>query len=156
MDLSTDDLRRDLTPILESFPREQRYLLPALQAVQGELGRLPLWALQAVGEHLRVPNSELYGVATHFPELRLAEHGTQIVRVCTGLSCLATGGGEVLAALERGLGVRAGETRSDGAVTLEAVHCAFICGVAPVIEIDGLAHGGMTAEAAVALVEAGS
>lgn len=151
--METDDTRRDLSPILAAFPREQRFLLPALQAVQAELGRLPLWALQAVGEHLRVPNSELYGVATHFPELRLERHGAHLVRVCTGLSCLAVGAGEVLAALERRLGVRAGQTRADGRVTLEASFCAFICGVGPVVEVDSVAHGGLTPAAAVGLID---
>ena len=148
-----DDTRRDLTPILAPFPRKQQYLLSALQAVQKELGQLPPWALLAVGEHLRVPPSELYGVATHFPELRLERRGEHVVRVCTGLSCAAVGGGEVLAAVEQRLGVRIGEARPDGRVSLEETTCAFICSVAPIVEIDGVAYGGLQPEDAAALVE---
>ena len=147
------EVRRDLGPVLAPFPREQRFLLPALQAVQAELGWLPLWALQDVGEHLRVPNSELYAMATHYLELRFARPGAHVVRVCTGLSCLALGAGEVLAALEGRLEVPAGRTTEDGRVTLETIGCAFICSVAPVVEVDAVAHGGISPGAAVGLVD---
>jgi NADH:ubiquinone oxidoreductase subunit E len=145
MDSSPDDLRRDLSPILIAFPREQQYLLPALQRVQEELGRLPPWALQAVGEHLRVPPSELYGVATHFPELRLESHGAHRVRVCTGLGCRVLGGGALLAALEK-------TVVAESAVVLEESHCLFVCSVGPAIEVDGRMHGGLGVEQAVGLV----
>jgi NADH-quinone oxidoreductase subunit E len=146
-----EEVRQDLSPILDAFPREQQLLLPALQRVQEELGYLPLWALEAVGEHLRVPKSEVYGVATHFPELRLEPEGEHVIRVCTGLSCRLLGASAVLANLEAALAVRAGETTPDGKVTLAESHCAFICGVAPVVEIDGIAHGGPGVEQAIAL-----
>lgn len=147
-----DGARRDLGPLLAAFPRQQQALLPALQRVQAELGSLPLWALTAVGEHVRVPKSELYGVATHFPELRLEPPGRHVVRVCTGLSCRVLGATELLGALERLLELRAGQTTADGAVSLEESHCAFICSVAPVLEVDGAARAGLSAEQATALV----
>ena len=147
-----DGVRQDLTFILEAFPRAQHALLPALQRVQAELGSLPLWALEAVGEHLRVPKSELYGVATHYPELRLEPHAEHVVRVCTGLSCRVAGAPALLAALEARLSLRSGQTTADGAVTLEEIHCAFICSVAPVVELDGVGHGGLGAEEAAGLV----
>ena len=143
---SSDDLRLDLGPVLAPFPREQQYLLPALQRVQQELGRLPPWALQAVCEHLRVPPSELYGVATHFPELRLGPGGAHLVRVCTGLSCRVLGAGGLLAALEEAA------AEADSAVALEESHCLFVCSVGPAIELAGRAHGGLDAEQAIGLV----
>ena len=39
-------------------------------------------------------------------------------------------------------------------MSLEETHCAFVCGVGPVVEIDGVAHGGLSADEAVALVKA--
>jgi NADH:ubiquinone oxidoreductase subunit E len=146
-----DEVRRDLSGLLVAFPREQRWLLPALQRVQAELGSLPLWALEEVGQHLRVPKSELYGVTTHYPELRLRRPGEHLVRVCTGLSCRVVGAGGVLGALEASLGVGAGQTTADGGVTLEEIHCAFLCSVAPVVELDGTAHGGLGAEQVVGM-----
>ena len=77
-------------------------------------------ALAAVAEHLRVPRSEVWGVATHYPEFRLARPGRNVLRVCTGVSCRIRGSLDLLALLERRLRLRAGETTPDGEVTLEA------------------------------------
>jgi NADH-quinone oxidoreductase subunit F len=123
---------------LHRFPRERTWLLPALQAVQHAEGWLSPAALERVASHLRVPTSEVWGVATHYPELRLVPPGRRIVRVCLGVACLARGGRDVLAACERRLGIRAGQTTPDGAVTLEELDCAFACGSAPVVAVD---HG---------------
>jgi NADH-quinone oxidoreductase subunit E len=146
------DVRQDLSPLLAGFPREQRYLVPALQRVNEQLGYLPLWALEAVGEHLRVPRSEVHGVASHYPELRLEPPGRHLVRVCTGLSCQVVGGSAVQQALEQALDLRTGERRADGSLSFEPMPCAFLCSVAPLIEVDQAAHGGLDPERAAALV----
>ena len=114
------------------FPRERTWLLPALHAVQHDRRWIPPDALAEVASHLRVPLSEAYGVATHYPEFRLVEPGKRIVRVCTGVSCRIRGGLELLKALE---------AASDRDVTLEPFDCAFNCSVAPVVEVDGACHG---------------
>src|SRR5205809_4145095 len=140
--------------LLAKFPRERTWLLPALQAVQRAERYLSPEALEAVAAHLRVPKSEVWGVASHDPELRLAGPGRRVVRVCTGVSCQLRGGGELLAACERRLGVRAGRTTADGAVTLEAMDCAFACAVAPVVEIDHAYRGRVAPGALDALLAA--
>src|SRR5438552_4262726 len=143
-----------LADALAPFPRERTWLLPALHAAQHAERWLSPATLEAVAAHLRVPKSEVWGVASHYPELRLAPPGTRVVRVCTGVSCKLRGGGELLAACERRLGLRAGQTTADGAVTLEAMDCAFACAVAPVVEIDHACHGRVTPRALDALLAA--
>src|SRR5256886_7257386 len=143
-----------LDTLLAKFPRERTWLLPALQAVQRAERYLSSDSLDAVAAHLRVPKSEVWGVASHYPELRLAAPGRRVVRVCTGVSCKLRGGGELLAACERRLGVRVGRTTADGAVTLEAMDCAFACAVAPVVEIDHAYRGRVAPGALDALLAA--
>src|SRR5262249_40101954 len=94
--------------------------------------------------HLRVRKSEVWGVASHYPELRLVKPGRRVVRVCTGVACVVRGASELLERCERRLGIRAGETARDGAVTLEAMDCAFACSVAPVVEVDHTYRGRVT------------
>src|SRR3990167_3591303 len=127
----------DRQTTLAAFPRERNWLLPALQTVQHHERWLSPDALVAVAGHLRVPQSEVYGVATHYPELRLTEPGRRIVRVCVGVSCRALGSLDVLAALERRLAVAADSTTADGEFTLERLDCGFNCALAPVVEVDG-------------------
>ena len=117
---------------VHALPRERTWLLPALHAVQHELRWIPTEALTAVAAHLRVPLSEAYGVATHYPEFRLAEPRARVVRVCTGVSCRIRGGLRLLESLT----ASAGED-----VTLEPFDCAFNCSMAPIVEVNGVAHG---------------
>ena len=105
----------DPTDSLAAFPRERTWLLPALRAAQQAERWLSPETLDRIAAHLRVPKSEVWGVASHYPELRLARPGRRIVRVCTGVSCRVVGGRELLAACEQRLGVRAGQTSADGA-----------------------------------------
>ncbi len=130
---------------LAGFPRERQWLLPALHAVQHVLGWLPRTTLAVVAAHLRVPASEVDGVATGYPEFRLAPRGRHHVRVCTGVSCALAGGGRrVLEAIARARGVTPGEAGGERELTLEATDCFFQCAVAPLIEVDGDLHGRVT------------
>ncbi len=138
----------DPTDTLTRFPRERTWLLPALHALQHRDRWLSPAALEEAADHLRVPKSEVYGVATHYPEFRLNQPGRRVVRVCVGLSCRVRGGLDVLAACERRLGIAAGATTPDGAVTLEQLDCAFDCAMAPVVEVEG-EHRGRAEAAAV-------
>src|SRR5438046_5222553 len=134
----------DPTDSLAAFPRERTWLLPALRAAQQAERWLSPETLDRIAAHLRVPKSEVWGVATHYPELRLARPGRRIVRVCTGVACAALGARELLTRCEGRLGLRAGETAHDASVTLEELDCAFACAVVPVIEIDHVRRGRLT------------
>ena len=128
----------ELRPILrQMFPPRREHLLPALHFLQDELGYLPEWALQIVGWHLRVPASEVYGAATSYSELRLAEPGRPLVRVCGGLSCWHGGGRELLAQLSERRGAPPGATNPEGDIALEETPCAYLCPLAPVVEVNG-------------------
>jgi NADH:ubiquinone oxidoreductase subunit F (NADH-binding)/NADH:ubiquinone oxidoreductase subunit E len=141
---------RPIDELLAPFPPERTWLLPALQTVQADRGWLSPEDLTAVAAHLHVPRSEVYGVATHYPEFRLAAPGRHVVRVCTGVSCRVNGSLDLLADLGRRLGVSAGRTTADGEITLEEADCCFVCSVAPVVEVDHAYLGGPTVDAILA------
>jgi NADH-quinone oxidoreductase subunit F len=130
-----------LTSVLAGFPRERQWLLPALHAVQHSLGHLSEPALAEVAGHLRVPLSEVWGVATHYPEFRLAPRGRHHVRVCTGVSCALMGGQELLDGIARHRQVTPGATGAEHELTLEAADCFFACSLAPLVEVDGALYG---------------
>src|SRR5262245_14067830 len=130
-----------LADALAQFSRERTWLLPALHAVQEAVGYLPDSALAEVAGHLRVPASEVWGVATGYPEFRLAARGRHHVRVCTGVSCALTGGRELLDAVARRHGVKPGETGAERELTLESADCFFECSMAPLLEVDGACRG---------------
>jgi NADH-quinone oxidoreductase subunit F len=127
----------DAHDVIARFPRERTWLLPALHAVQEAFGWLSDDALAAVSAHLRVPASEVYGVASGYPEFRLAPHGRHLVRVCTGVSCRLTGGEALADEIARRF-----PSASD--VTVEHADCFFECSMAPMLEVDGAYRGRVT------------
>lgn len=126
--------RNELRAILrQMFPRNRGQLLPALHFLHHEYGHLPEWAMEVVGWHLGIPSSEVYGAATSYTELRIGEPAEHIIRVCTGLSCWLNGGRQLLVEAHSALA----NVAAPDSVALEQTPCAYMCGVAPVAEVDG-------------------
>ena len=63
----------ELADRIQAFPRRRTYLLPALHEIKNTYGWLPGPALELVGAHLRVPRSEVFGIASSFPDFVLDE-----------------------------------------------------------------------------------
>jgi NADH-quinone oxidoreductase subunit E len=72
--------------------------------------------------------------------------------VCTGTACHVRGAVRIIDALEKEIGICAGETDEDLRFTLETVNCVGACALGPVVVVDGEYHGQMTAARAVRLV----
>lgn len=137
----------------DKFLRDHGQLLPALHFIHHEFGHLPDWAMEVVGWHLGIPSSEVYGAATSYTELRISQPGNHVVRVCTGLGCTVDGAKSFVDKIESVLGIHPGSTTEDGKVTFEITPCAFSCGVAPVVEIDGKLIGKVTPKRLSEIVE---
>ena len=130
----------------ERFPRKRDQLLPCLNFVQHEFGYVPEWALEVVGTHVMVPESEIYVAATSHTELRVLKPGNHVLRVCTGLSCSVNGGDRLAAAVAEALQTPPGATTPDGGITFELSPCFYICALGPSVELDGKWMGGATEE----------
>ena len=118
----------DYASLLQPFPRERAQLLPLLIAVQAHDGWLGEAALSAIAHHIYVPESEVFGVATSYSELRFEPPVGAAVTVCTGLSCLLAGAAELSHSLTNAL--------ADG-WHVEDHPCRFRCADAPVASIGG-------------------
>lgn len=133
--------------ILARYPNAGRdSLIPLLQEVQEVLGYLSRDAVVTVGEHLNLPASKIYGVATFYNQFRFTPQGKYHIQVCRGTACHVKGSAAVLDALKRELKVEAGETTKDGMFSLEVVACIGACGLAPVINIDGNFHANLSSQ----------
>nr|WP_315102340.1 NADH-quinone oxidoreductase subunit NuoE [uncultured Fretibacterium sp.] len=121
-------------------------LMPVLQDAQSRFGYLPREVLEIVSKELRVPMSEVYGVATFYSQFTFIPKGRHDISVCLGTACYVKGVETVMQALERELGIKAGETTPDLQFSITPTRCLGACGIAPVIAIDGEQHGNLTPE----------
>jgi bidirectional [NiFe] hydrogenase diaphorase subunit len=58
-----------------------------------------------------------------------------------GTACYINGASKLLDGVADSLGVTAGQTTSDGQISVLTAHCVGACSVAPVVIIDGHVHG---------------
>ena len=131
--------------IFQKYPKHERSnLIPILQDVQEVYGYLPEEALKEISDHISIPMSSVYGVATFYNQFRLAPLGKNIIRVCRGTACHVKNSANILTALENELGVCAGKTTRDKLFTLETVACIGACSIAPVLNINDEYYGRIT------------
>ncbi len=131
-------MKSDIGEILEAHPNAGRdSLIPVLQEVQEKIGYISQDAVVQVGEHLNLPASKIYGVATFYNQFRFQPQGKYHIMVCRGTACHVKGSAKVLDAFQRSLKIEPGQTTQDGMFSLEVVACIGACGLSPVISVNG-------------------
>jgi len=121
-------------------------LIPILQEVQEQEGYLAKEAVVRIGQHLNLPASKIYGVATFYNQFRFQPLGTYHIQVCRGTACHVKGSGAIIDRLQRELGIKPDQTSDDGLFSLEVVACIGACGLAPVISVNGEFHAKLTGD----------
>lgn len=142
--MSIEEVKQQVQEILKPFQKERGSLIPILQEVQARFGYLPREAMVEVSRVLRLPDTEVYGVATFYNQFRLTPPGKHPIKVCLGTACHMKGGKLILEAWERELGVKVGETTPDREYSLERVACIGCCAMAPVSVVNGNIQGRVT------------
>ncbi len=136
-----------LNPILEEFKGQKGAVIPILQRAQDAYGYLPKPVMETLSKKTGFPLSRLYGVATFYAQFRLTRRGRHLVRICDGTACHVRGASKNIEAVEKSLGIPAGETSEDYKFSLEIVYCLGSCGLAPVGVVDDQVHGRLTSDA---------
>ena len=116
------------------------HLIPILQEIQEADGFLSVESVTRVGQHLDMPASKIFGVATFYNQFRFEPLGRYHIQVCRGTACHVLGSATVLDELRKILQINAGQTTRDGLFSLEVVACIGACGLAPVIAVNGEFH----------------
>ena len=119
-------------------------LIAVLHRVQAEFGYLSPERLDAVSQLLQVPAAKVAGVASFYHFFRLQPRGRFLINVCLGTACYVKGADRLAQKLMEELGIRFGETSTDGVFTLEAARCLGTCGLAPVIMVGDEVHPQVT------------
>jgi NADH-quinone oxidoreductase subunit E len=142
-DSKTDNTEQKIKKITGRYRHQESFLVSILQDIQTEYRYLPREALAGVSHNLNIPLSQVYSVATFFKAFSLKPRGRHLVDVCMGTACHVRGAVRVLEAIEREMGIKAGETTPDLKYTLETVNCVGACALGPIVVVDGEHVGGM-------------
>ena len=135
--------------IVERLGGRPDAVIPILQAIQEHYRYVPREALRRVCESTEITPASVTGVSTFFTQFRHRPVGRHVISICHGTACHVKGAGIVHEALERRLGIPAGDdTDPDRLFTIEKVACLGCCTLAPVIQIDGVTYGHLTPHSA--------
>jgi NADH-quinone oxidoreductase subunit E len=149
----TARLAADAADVIARYPEARSALLPLLHLVQAQDGYLTPAGIAFCAEQVHLSAAEVTAVATFYSMYRRTPTGEYLVGVCTNTLCAVMGGDAILEVLEDHLGVHAGETTSDGKVTLEHVECNAACDYAPVIMVNWEFFDNQTPSSATDLVD---
>jgi NADH-quinone oxidoreductase subunit E len=142
-----------LDTILSEYRGQKGAVIPVLQKAQKIFGYLPPQVLRYISAGLRVPLSQIYGVATFYSQFYLTRRGRNIVRQCDGTACHVRGAGKIVERMEHELSVKAGSTTPDYRVTCEVVYCLGSCGLAPVAVVNEQTIGKLSPEKMVSILK---
>ena len=148
VEFSSDTLKR-IREIITHYPsgRKKSALLPVMHIAQQELGGyLSVDVMDYIASLLGIQPIEVYEVATFYTMFHLEPEGKYVIEVCQTGPCALCGGERILDHLENVLGIKNGETTSDGLFTLKTVECLGSCGTAPVMQINTEFYESMTHE----------
>jgi len=136
-----------ISAILKRYPKAGRdSLIPILQEVQEDQGYLSRESVLSIGEHLSLPASKIFGVATFYNQFRFQPQGKFHIQVCRGTACHVKGSAAILNRVQRELKIKPDETTQDGLFSLEVVACIGACGLSPVISVNGEFHAKLTGD----------
>jgi NADH-quinone oxidoreductase subunit E len=146
------EVREEIDRWVAKFPadRKRSAVISALHAAQHEnQGFLTPAIMDAVAEYLGLPPIYVYEVATFYSMFETRPVGRHHVSVCTNISCMLRGAEELLAHIERKLGIKTGESTADGRIYLKREEeCLAACTGAPMMMVDHVYHEDLTPERA--------
>lgn len=140
----SEEMAKKLSAIFLKYRGDKDDLLSILQDIQAEFGYLPEEALHLLSKEIRVPENEIYGVATFYAIFRFTPPAKHRITVCLGTACYVNGSARILEEAERKLGIKDGQTTEDGEVSIDHVFCNGCCGHAPIVIVDNQVSGGWT------------
>lgn len=132
------DLEEHAREIVARYPegRSRSALIPLLHLAQERDGYVTKSGIEEIGGILGLSPAEVTAVATFYTMLHTKPKGQRVISVCHNLACTLAGAEDVIAALEKELGIESGETTPNGAFTLERAECLAFCDKAPMLQID--------------------
>ena len=132
----SDHLVKKIQEKITCYPegKQKSALLPVLHMVQEENFLSPE-VMDEVATLLSISNIEVYEVASFYSMFHLKPVGKYVLQVCQTGPCCLVGSENILAVLEKKLGIGVGQTTEDGLFSLQVVECLAACGKGPVLQV---------------------
>jgi NADH-quinone oxidoreductase subunit E len=155
----TKQYSSEIQAIFARYPADQKRaaLMPLLHLAQREEGYVTKARLQEIADLCEVSVTEAASLVGLYSLYYDQPAGKYRIQVCTDLPCALRGAEQFLEKLCENLGIRLGETTTDGLVTVEEVKCLAGCDKAPLFQVQTGAgieyHENQTVESALEYIK---
>jgi NADH-quinone oxidoreductase subunit E len=153
----SEHTRQEIDRWLARFPPDRRRsaVIAALREAQHQNGGyLTVPLMDAIAEYIGLQPIQVYEVASFYSMFETKPCGRVHVSVCTNISCMLRGADEIVAAVEKHLGIRTGESTPDGRIYLKCEEeCLAACNNAPMMMVDHVYHENLTPETAIKVLD---
>lgn len=151
----SEEKLKKVEAIIARYPegRQKSALLPVLHLAQEQFGWLSVETMDYVASLLQLEPIEVYEVATFYSMYNLKPVGKYMFEVCQTGPCMIKGSDDIVAYIGEKLGIKPGETTSDGLFTLKTVECLGACGYAPMMQLGKHYKEHLTKEKVDAIIE---
>jgi len=141
--------------LITQYPegKQKSAILAILHLVQEEIGWLSINSMDYVAGILDIKPIEVYEVATFYTMFHIEPVGNYVLEVCRTGPCMLVGSDQIIQHIENKLGIKVGETSSDGMFTLKTVECMGACGYGPMFQCKGKNYENLTTEKVDELIE---
>jgi NADH:ubiquinone oxidoreductase subunit E len=137
----SEPLEAQLSTLLERCEDQEdeprAALVPALKAMQRELGFVGKDELEELAARLGIGVEDAENIATYFEIRRSEPAAKHHLEVCVNISCRRRGSAALLERCQERLGIDVGEVTADKKVSLGEVVCMKLCEQGPNIRLDG-------------------
>jgi NADP-reducing hydrogenase subunit HndA len=142
----TPEQEKRLREAIAEYQGMKGAMIPVLQKAQDIYGYLPIEVQKIISDEMQISLEEIYGIVSFYAQFYLNPQGKNKISCCLGTACYVKGASEHYKHISDKLGIKSGECTHDGKFSLEACRCIGACGLAPVLMINGTAHGRLTPE----------
>lgn len=143
-------VREAVDEAVKKYPegRVRSAVFVALREAQHENGGyLSVELMDAVAAYLKLQPIMVYEVASFYSNFETKPVGRHSIAVCTNISCMLRGADDIVAHIEKQLGVRTGESTPDGRCYLKREEeCLAACAGAPMMMVDHKYYENLTPE----------
>ncbi len=156
MNQFSEEKLKEVQRIINFYPagKQKSALIPVLHLAQQEFGGwLSSSTMDYVASLLQLDPIEVYEVATFYSMYNLKPVGKYMFEVCQTGPCMLSGSDNIIQYIGEKLGIRPGETTSDGLFTLKTVECLGACGYAPMMQMGKHYREHLTKEKVDAIIE---
>ncbi|MFW5982042.1 MAG: NAD(P)H-dependent oxidoreductase subunit E [Halanaerobiaceae bacterium] len=148
-----DLVQEEVEKIISNYKGRKEALIEILHQTQELIGFIPRAVQRVIARGLEISPTEVSSVISFYAHFSDNPKGKYQIALCKGTACYVKSSAEIIDKIYKEYNIKSGETTRDGMFSLEVVRCLGACGLAPVMTVNGKAHGQLNPEKAIMILE---